>query len=74
MPLQLWIQAVDLNWNIREFAVPRVYLEEARSFGGSLDDANVRLAHYRSVLNAELERRGMDQRFTSDCGATSSAR
>lgn len=71
MPLQLWIQAVDLNWNIREFAVPRVYLEEARSFGGSLDDANVRLAHYRSVLNAELERRGMDQRFTSDCGATS---
>lgn len=73
MPLQLWIQAVDLNWNIREFAVPRVYLEEARSFGGSLDDANVRLAHYRSVLNAELERRGMDQRFTSDCGATSSA-
>lgn len=71
MPLQLWIQAVDLNWNIREFAVPRVYLEEARSFGGSLDDANVRLAHYRSVLNAELERRGMNQRFTSDCGATS---
>jgi glycosyltransferase involved in cell wall biosynthesis len=71
MPLQLWIQAVDLNWNIREFAVPRVYLEEARSFGGSLDDGNVRLAHYRSVLNAELERRGMNQRFTSDCGATS---
>ena len=71
MPLQLWIQAVDLNWNIREVAVPRVYLEEARSFGGSLDDANVRLAHYRSVLNAELERRGMNQRFTSDCGATS---
>jgi glycosyltransferase involved in cell wall biosynthesis len=71
MPLQLWVQAVDLNWNIREFAVPRVYLEEARSFGGSLDDANVRLTHYRSVLNAELERRGMDQRFTSDCGATS---
>lgn len=72
MPLQLWVQAVDLGWNIREFAVPRVYLDEARSFGGSLDDASVRLAHYRSVLNAELERRGMTQRFTSDCGAASS--
>lgn len=69
MPLQLWVQAADLGWNIREFAVPRIYLDEARSFGGSLDDAGVRLAHYRSVLNAELERRGMIQRFTSDCGA-----
>lgn len=69
MPLQLWVQAADLGWNIREFAVPRIYLDEARSFGGSLDDASVRLAHYRSVLNAELERRGMNQRFTSDCGA-----
>lgn len=71
MPLQLWVQATDLGWNIREFPVPRIYLEEARSFGGSLDDASVRLAHYRSVLNAELERRGMIQRFTSDCGAAS---
>ena len=71
MPLQLWVQAVDLGWSIREFAVPRVYLDEARSFGGSLDDADVRLAHYRAVLNGELERRGMNQRFTSDCGATS---
>ena len=71
MPLQLWVQAADLGWKIREFAVPRIYLDEARSFGGSLDDASVRLAHYRAVLNAELERRGMIQRFTSDCGAAS---
>ena len=71
MPLQLWVQAVDLGWNIREFAVPLIYLDEKRSFGGALDDASVRLAHYRKVLNAELERRGMSQRFTSDCGAAS---
>ena len=69
MPLQLWVQAADLGWNIREFPVPRIYLDETRSFGGSLDDASVRLAHYRAVLNTELERRGMVQRFTSDCGA-----
>ena len=70
MPLQLWVQAVDLGWRISEFPVPRVYLDEARSFGGSLDDAAVRLQHYRSVLNRELERRGMQQRFTSDCGTS----
>lgn len=70
MPLQLWVQAVDLGWRISEFAVPLVYLNEARSFGGSLDDATFRLNHYRSVLNSELQRRGMTQRFTSDCGST----
>jgi dolichol-phosphate mannosyltransferase len=68
MPLQLWIQAASLGWRISEFAVPRIYLEEVRSFGGSLDDAAIRLAHYHSVLNTELERRGLPQRFTADCG------
>lgn len=68
MPLQLWIQAADLGWHIKEFAVPLVYLDEDRSFGGSLDDAAVRLAHYREILNKELSRRGMKQRFTSECG------
>jgi glycosyltransferase involved in cell wall biosynthesis len=68
MPLQLWIQAADLNWRISEYPVPLVYLDEERSFGGALDDAEVRLAHYRSVLNSELSRRGMKQRFTADCG------
>ena len=71
MPLQLWVQAADLNWKISEFPIPLVYLDEDRSFGGSLDDAEVRLAHYRSVLNAELARRGMVQRFTADCGRNS---
>lgn len=70
MPLQLWVQAVDLGWKIQEFPVPLIYLDEKRSFGGSLDDAEIRLAHYHSVLNAELERRGMSQRFTADCGAS----
>ena len=68
MPLQLWIQAADLNWRISEYPVPLVYMDEERSFGGALDDAEVRLAHYRSVLNSELSRRGMHQRFTADCG------
>jgi glycosyltransferase involved in cell wall biosynthesis len=72
MPLQLWVQAADLGWRIREFPVPLIYTDEKRSFGGTLDEAAIRLAYYHSVLNAELERRGMSQRFTADCGASAS--
>lgn len=58
MPLQMWVQAVAANLKIIEFPVPLVYLEEKRSFGGSLDDARVRLAHYQNVLDRELARHG----------------
>ncbi len=54
MPLQLWVQAVAAGLRITEFPVPLVYLEEERSFGGSLDDANRRMAYYESVLDREL--------------------
>jgi glycosyltransferase involved in cell wall biosynthesis len=54
MPLQLWVQAAAAGLRIVEFPVPLVYLEEERSFGGSLDDACRRLAYYRQVLDREL--------------------
>jgi dolichol-phosphate mannosyltransferase len=54
MPLQLWVQAVAAGLRITEFPVPLVYLDEERSFGGSLDDANRRMAYYESVLDREL--------------------
>jgi glycosyltransferase involved in cell wall biosynthesis len=53
MPLQLWVQAVAAGLRIVEYAVPLVYLEEERSFGGSLDDARRRLAYYLEVLGRE---------------------
>lgn len=56
MPLQLWVQAAALHWRIEEFAVPLVYLEEQRSFGGSLDDTRRRRAYYYEVLKRELDR------------------
>jgi glycosyltransferase involved in cell wall biosynthesis len=55
MPLQLWVQAVRASFRIVEHPVPLIYLDESRSFGGSLDDANRRLAYYREVLDRELE-------------------
>ena len=51
MPLQLWVQAAAQGMKIVEFPVPLVYLEEERSFGGSLDDAIKRKAYYDEVLD-----------------------
>jgi dolichol-phosphate mannosyltransferase len=56
MPLQLWVQAVAAGFSIVEFPVPLVYLEEERSFGGSLDDGNRRLAYYLQVIDREMAR------------------
>ena len=54
MPLQLWVQAVDLGFRITEFPVPLIYLDEERSFGGSLDDFERRIRYYREVMDREL--------------------
>ncbi len=54
MPLQLWVQAAGLGMSIVEFPIPLVYLEEERSFGGSLDDARRRMAYYQDVLQGAI--------------------
>jgi glycosyltransferase involved in cell wall biosynthesis len=54
LPLEFWVQAARLGLSIVEVPVPRVYLDEARSFGGSLDRAEARLAVYRRVLERSL--------------------
>jgi glycosyltransferase involved in cell wall biosynthesis len=50
MPLELWTQAARLGLRIVELPVPLIYLDEKRSFGGALDDAETRLTAYRRVL------------------------
>jgi glycosyltransferase involved in cell wall biosynthesis len=52
MPLQLWAQAARLGLRVKEVAVPRVYLDPKRAFGGVLNDADERLAYYRRVIAA----------------------
>ena len=59
MPLQLWVQAAAQEMKIVEFPVPLVYLEEERSFGGSLDDAVKRKAYYDEVLDREMQAVGL---------------
>jgi hypothetical protein len=46
-----------------------VYLEEKRSFGGSLDDGQRRLAYYRTVLDREIEAAALCQASGHQCDA-----
>ena len=55
-PLQFWPQAYEAGLRITEIPVRLIYNDPTRHFGGLLDDAAVRLQHYKDVLNAELAR------------------
>ena len=55
MPLELWIKAAAVDLRIVELAVPLIYLDQERSFGGALDDPKTRLAYYHDVLNRAQE-------------------
>lgn len=68
MPLELWVQAAHHNLRVREVPVPLIYLDEERSFGGALDDARVRLAHYREVLERSLAAVGRHDEVGMFCG------
>jgi len=58
MPLELWVQAVCAGLKIIELPVPLIYLDEARSFGGALDDGGTRLQYYHEVLERSIQRAG----------------
>ena len=55
-PLQFWVQCVRAGLRIRELAVPRIYRDYNREFGGTLDDPSARLQHYLEVFVRELRR------------------
>lgn len=55
MPLELWVQAACAGWRIEEYPVPLIYLDETRSFGGALDDGDLRLEYYNLVIQRSLE-------------------
>lgn len=70
MPLELWAQAAHHGLTIHERAVPLIYLDDDRSFGGALDDASTRLDYYHTILErslAEIERGGLSP-LEQTCG------
>lgn len=54
MPLQFWVQAAAGDLRIAELPIRLIYNDPNRSFGGPLDDATHRMAHYLRVFNTEL--------------------
>jgi dolichol-phosphate mannosyltransferase len=68
MPLELWVQAACHKLTVKEIAVPLIYLDETRTFGGQLDDGNTRLSHYYEVINRAM------QALPSDCEKIRGAR
>ncbi len=55
MPLELWVQAAHHGLRIVELPVPLIYLDEERSFGGSLDDGRKRMEYYHCVLDRAID-------------------
>ncbi len=55
-PMQFWAQAVAAGLRVCELPVRRIYNDPSRTFGGHLDDAAIRLAHYRHILHREIRR------------------
>ncbi|MEX2215458.1 MAG: glycosyltransferase family 2 protein [Phycisphaeraceae bacterium] len=53
-PLQFWVQAAAADLRIREIPIRLIYNDPNRSFGGPLDDAEIRLGHYKEVFEREL--------------------
>jgi dolichol-phosphate mannosyltransferase len=54
LPLQQWVQHAAAEHRVIEAPVRLIYNDPNRTFGGHLDDAAVRLEHYREVFEAEL--------------------
>lgn len=54
MPIEVWVRAAHHGLRIVELPVPLIYLEEERSFGGSLDDGRKRLEYYHRVLDTAV--------------------
>lgn len=55
-PMQFWVQAAAAGHKVKELPVRLIYNDLSRTFGGQLDDAKIRLAHYRHILHRELLR------------------
>jgi glycosyltransferase involved in cell wall biosynthesis len=67
MPLELWVEAAHLGLRIVEIPVPLIYLDEKRSFGGSLDDGRQRLEYYHRVLDTAIARVTPPNEREPDC-------
>jgi glycosyltransferase involved in cell wall biosynthesis len=67
-PMQFWAQAAAAGLRVRELPVRLIYNDLTRTFGGQLDDAEIRLQHYRQVFHKELVRQADKLPAKALCG------
>ncbi len=67
MPMQFWVQVARAGLRVVELAVPLIYNDPNRHFGGLLDDPQIRLAHYLQVF--ETERRSAGEPVSDECAS-----
>lgn len=73
MPIEVWVQAAYQQLKIVEVPVPLIYLDEERSFGGSLDDGRKRMEYYHRVLDSAINIAESQQRAGQLPGLTREA-
>lgn len=56
MPLQVWIQSWQLGLKIKEIQVKLIYNDFTKRFGNGLDNPDVRLRYYRSIIENEIKK------------------
>jgi len=66
-PMQFWVQCARHGLRIREIPVRRIYRDASRSFGGELDDPDLRLQHYLRVFADALAASGNPARGEPCC-------
>lgn len=54
MPLQVWIQAWQLELKIKEIKVKLIYNDFYKQFSNGLDNPEIRLEYYRSIIENEI--------------------
>lgn len=55
MPLQVWIQAWQLDLKIKEIQVKLIYNDFTKQFGNGLSDPDVRLNYYNAIIDSEIK-------------------
>jgi dolichol-phosphate mannosyltransferase len=65
LPLQAWVQLAAHDLSVTEVPIRLIYKDPNRTFGGTLDDREKRLAHYRQAFNNELAK--FPEKFADAC-------
>ena len=60
LSLQLWVQAAAAGLRVCEAAVPLIYHDASRSFGGVLENHDLRLKYYLEIIERELAESGFE--------------